>query len=169
MGEPEPALGVNVVAQTYGEHRARLRAVAYHVLRDVDAADDCVHAVFVRLLAAPDTYRPERGAMLPFLIACVRNEAVDLARREGRRRDREARVARESPLIDEGPTVDPIDAARVRAALDKLPPEQRDALTRAYYGNQTQSEIARACDLPLGTVKGRVSLGLRRLAAELVR
>jgi RNA polymerase sigma-70 factor (ECF subfamily) len=57
----------------------------------------------------------------------------------------------------------------VRAALDRLPPEQRDALVRAYYGNQTQNEIARACDLPLGTVKGRVSLGLRRLAAELVR
>jgi RNA polymerase sigma-70 factor (ECF subfamily) len=160
---------VNALAQTYGENRARLRVVAYHVLRDVEAADDCVHAVFVRLLGTPDSYRPERGALLPFLIACVRNEAVDLARREGRRRDRETRAMRDVALVDEGPTVDPIDAARVRAALDRLPPEQRDALVRAYYGNQTQSEIARACDLPLGTVKGRVSLGLRRLAAELVR
>lgn len=160
---------MNDVAQTYRDHRARLRAVAYHVLGDVEAANDCVHAVFLRLVDGPAVYRPERGALLPFLIACVRNEAVDLARRDGRRRAREARVAREAPLIDEGPTVDPIDAARVRAALDRLPPEQRDALVRAYYGNQTQSEIARACDLPLGTVKGRVSLGLRRLAAELVR
>ncbi|HTW84651.1 MAG TPA: RNA polymerase sigma factor [Candidatus Sulfotelmatobacter sp.] len=160
---------MNAVAQTYREHRARLRAVAYHVLGEVDAADDCVHAVFTRLLGAPDAYRPERGALLPFLITCVRNEAFDQLRREGRRRAREERVAREAPLIDEGPSVDPIEAARVRAALQRLPPEQRDALVRAYYGNQTQSEIARACDLPLGTVKGRVSLGLRRLAAELVR
>jgi RNA polymerase sigma-70 factor, ECF subfamily len=169
MGEPQPALDVNAVAQTYREHRARLRAVAYHVLRQVDAADDCVHAVFLRLVGAPDAYRPERGALLPFLMTCVRNEAVSLARSEGRRRTREAFVAREAPLIEEETVVDPIEAARVRAALQRLPAEQRDVLLRAYYGNQTQTEIARACDLPLGTVKGRVSLGLRRLAAELAR
>ena len=147
----------------YRAHAPRLRAVAYAVLRDREAAQDAVHAALVRVWSA-GAYRPERGALLPFLIACVRREALD-ARALGAAPPpaRGARGADDPVVPDATAALDPVEARRIARALDALPPAQRDVIVRAYYGHRTLAEIARERDLPLGTVKSRLSQALRRL------
>jgi RNA polymerase sigma-70 factor (ECF subfamily) len=150
----------------YRAHSARLRAVAYQVLRDREAAEDAVHGALMRVWSA-GSYRPERGALLPFLIACVRREAYDAARAARRRRDREVRVAPEPVLPDPTAAIDPVQTQRLRAALDTLSAPQRDVILRAYYGARTLDEVAREFELPLGTVKSRLSQALRHLRTTL--
>ena len=146
----------------YRAYAPRLRAVAYDVLRDREAAQDAVHTALVRVWSA-GAYRPERGALLPFLIACVRREAFDAARADRRRHLREARAAADPVVPDATAALDPVEAQRVARALAALSPAQRDVIVRAYYGHRTLAEIAREHDLPLGTVKSRLSQALRRL------
>lgn len=147
----------------YRAHSARLRSVAYNVLHDREAAEDAVHSALTRIWSG-GSYRADRGALLPFLIACVRREALDTLRGSKRRHLREVKAVADDPVtVDETAAVDPIEARRVRLALETLPEPQRDIITRAYFGHRTLLEVARESDLPLGTVKSRLAAGLRRL------
>jgi RNA polymerase sigma-70 factor (ECF subfamily) len=149
--------------EAYRAHAARLRSVAYDVLRDREAAEDAVHSALTRIWSG-GSYRADRGALLPFLIACVRREALDTLRGSKRRHLREVKVAADDPVsTDDTASIDPIEARRIRIALDALPDAQRDVITRAYFGHRTLLEVARESDLPLGTVKSRLAAGLRRL------
>ncbi len=152
----------------YRAHAARLRAVAYQILHDRESAEDAMHAALVRVWSA-GSYRPERGPLLPFLIACVRREALDAARGAMRRRARETRAAAAGGTqhVDETASFDPVESARVRRALERLTEEQRAVIERAYYANRTLAEIAGEAGLPLGTVKSRLSAALRRLHGAL--
>jgi RNA polymerase sigma-70 factor, ECF subfamily len=152
--------------RAYRAHADRLRAVAFHVLHDREAAQDAVHAALTRVWSA-GAYRPDRGALLPFLIACVRREAIDVARGAARRRARELRVVPNAIAPDEIAVIDPVEAQRLRQALDTLPEEQRQIIQRAYYAQCTLAEIAAEGGIPLGTVKSRLSAALRRLHTAL--
>jgi RNA polymerase sigma factor (sigma-70 family) len=150
----------------YRAYAPRLRAVAYAVLHDRDAAEDAVHGALVRVWSA-GAYRPARGPLLPFLIACVRREAIDALRSSQRRQVREARASAETVAVDETAAIDPVQTRHVATALAALPSEQRDVILRAYYGNRTLVEVANDTHLPLGTVKSRLSAALRRLHSAL--
>jgi RNA polymerase sigma-70 factor (ECF subfamily) len=161
MALDEPAFDL-----AYRAYAHRLRAVAYDVVRDRDAAEDVVHGALVRVWSG-GAYRSERGALLPFLIACVRREAFDALRAAKRRRLREVRAAGDPVAPDETAAIDPVEARRVRNALDALPDSQRDVILRAYYGHRTLAEVAQDTDTPLGTVKSRLAGALRRLHSTL--
>lgn len=149
--------------QAYRAHASRLRAVAHNVLHDREAAEDAVHNALMRVWSGA-SYRADRGPLLPFLIACVRREALDMVRGSKRRHLREVKAVADDPVsIDETAAIDPIEARRVRLALDALPDAQRDVIARAYFGQRTLLEVARETDIPLGTVKSRLAAGLRRL------
>jgi RNA polymerase sigma-70 factor (ECF subfamily) len=150
----------------YRAYAGRLRAVAYHVLHDRDEAEDAVQSALLRVWSSR-SYNAERGPLLPFLIACVRREALDVVRGSKRRNERERRFAVVPVIPDPTAALDPIEAQRVHAALERLTSVQRDVIVRAYYGGSTLSEIAQAIDAPLGTVKSRLAEALRRLGAEL--
>jgi len=152
--------------EIYRLHADVCFSVALHVLRSPDDAEDCVHDVFVRVWEQQAKYRPERGSLRSFLIVCVRNEALTRRRAEARHRAIEARDVAVAPSV-EFEVVDHIEAGRVRRALGSLPPEQRRALELAYYGGLTHREIASALGEPLGTIKSRLALALRRLGREL--
>jgi len=145
----------------YAQFGRRLLAVALAVTGDRETAEDALHDALLRAWNA-GTYRPERGALGAFLAACVRNEAIGNVRSDSRRRHRERRAV---PALDE--CVDPADAVSVRAALATLPGEQRTAIDYAYYRGYTHVEIARELQLPLGTVKSRIALAMRKLALDL--
>jgi RNA polymerase sigma-70 factor (ECF subfamily) len=161
MALDEPAFDL-----AYRAYAARLRAVAYDVVRDRDAAEDVVHGALVRVWST-GAYRPERGELLPFLIACVRREAFDALRAAKRRHLREAHAAGVPVVPDETAAIDPVEARRVRSALDALPDTQRDVILRAYYGHRTLAEVAQDTNTPLGTVKSRLAGALRRLHSSL--
>lgn len=141
-------------------------SVALYVLRSPDDAQDCVHDTILRVWQKPGGYRLERGSLRAFLIACVRNEALTRRRATARRRTIEEREAmRDQPIEVEVP--DHIEQARVRQALSALPEEQRTALELAYFGGLSHTEIANVLSEPLGTIKSRLALALRRLGRDL--
>ncbi len=144
-------------------HGAALFSTARAVLGNDDDAADCVHDVLVRVWYKPNTYRPERAPLRAYLIVCVRNEAISRRRAQQRHARIEEGLARTSDAPYEFEIADHLEAARLRAGLASLPQEQRVAVELAYFGQLSQSQIAARLGIPLGTVKGRISLALRKL------
>lgn len=142
--------------------------MARHTLGRDDDAQDCVHDVLLRIWQRPQTFRPERGSLRAFLTVCVRNEAIALKRTAARH------VAIEQRLFEnEGDSHYEIDIEdhaqreRLREAFGTLPPEQRQALEYAYWRHLSHGQISDALGVPLGTIKSRLALGLRKLQKAL--
>ena len=118
----------------------------------------------MRVWAKAGVYRVERGTLRAFLVVCVRNEAISRKRSAVRHVAVEARAA---PAPGPAFGVDVAERVAVRAALAALPRDQRDVIELAYWGDCTQAEIAARLGIPLGTIKSRAALGLRKLARTL--
>jgi RNA polymerase sigma-70 factor (ECF subfamily) len=153
--------------EAYRRYGSLLYSIALGVLHNAQDAEDCLHDVLVRVWKSPGAFTVERGAVRTFLIVCVRNEAISRTRSAARRERLTERVSRETETIEEMNVGDFIEEERVRTALAQLPDEQRQAVMLAYFAGKTHVEIARQLDEPLGTVKSRIALGLRKLGAML--
>jgi RNA polymerase sigma-70 factor, ECF subfamily len=153
--------------EAYSRYGKLLYSTAYHVLGNAEDAQDCVHDALTRVWRSPDSYVRSRGAVRSFLTVCVRNEAITRLRSKARRRRLEERVAAEPAEHDELRIVDVIEHDRLRGALAVLPSEQRRPLELAYFEYKTHVEIARELDEPLGTIKSRIALALRKLGTAL--
>jgi RNA polymerase sigma-70 factor (ECF subfamily) len=149
--------------EAYRRYAPVLQAAARHVLGSSADARDCVHDALMRVWAKP-AYRADRGSLRAFLIVCVRNEALSRRRRDLRYVALERRAAEPPPF-----GIGAAERVAVRAALSGLPREQRDVIELAYWGDFTQAEIAARLGAPLGTIKSRAALGLRKLARTLSR
>ncbi len=152
-----------------GELYDRFGGVAYglalRILRDESLAQDAVQEAFLGVWRTADRFLAERAAARTWILTLVHRRAVDLVRREDRRRGEPLEGAPE-PAARE--TVDEEAAVRfqrrvVQEALRQLTPEQREALELGYYGGLTQAELAEQLGQPLGTVKSRMFAGLGRL------
>ncbi len=138
--------------------------LAFRILRDQALAEDAVQEAFLAVWRSADAYKRERAKPSTWILTVVHRRAVDLVRREERRRGEPLEAAPEptSAPVDEDATLRERRAA-VQAALSELPGDQRQALELAYYGGLTQSELAERLGVPLGTVKSRMFAGLGRL------
>ena len=138
--------------------------LAYRVLRDQALAQDAVQEAFLTAWRTAVSYDPARGKASTWLLTLVHRRAVDLVRREDRRRrdQLEAEPPGATEPIDETAAVRE-QRRSVQAALAQLPAEQREALELAYYGGLTQTELAERLGVPLGTVKSRMFAALGRL------
>jgi len=141
--------------------------LAYRVLRDDRLAEDAVQEGFLAVWRAAAAFSAERGKAGTWLLTLVHRRAVDLVRREQRRRaeplddaDREATGATGS--AEEAAWLG-FERDRVQSALQALPDNQREALELAYYGGYSQAELAERLGVPLGTIKSRMFAGLARL------
>jgi RNA polymerase sigma factor (sigma-70 family) len=138
--------------------------VALRVLRDRALAEDAVQEAFLAIWRSAERYRIERAKPSTWVLTLVHRRAVDLVRREDRRR---AEPLDEPPEAagDEVPEEAGLRERRaaVQTALRQLPDDQREALELAYYGGYTQSELAERLGVPLGTIKSRMFAGLTRL------
>jgi RNA polymerase sigma-70 factor, ECF subfamily len=153
--------------EVYRRYAALLRTAARHVLGAESDTEDCVHDALMRIWSR-QKYCSGRGSLRAFLAVCVRNEAISRRRSLNRLAVLEQRTASEVLNIDAGDLgVDAADRITVRAALATLPRAQRDVVELAYWGRYTQAEIATKLAVPLGTIKRRASLGLRKLARTL--
>ena len=142
-------------------------AAAYRVLGDPGLAQDAVQDVFLRIWRRPQAYDPARGDLGAYLRLMVRSRALDLWREgqvRGRAADR-AQLLAERPHEDEPLPPDARDG--IRSALGRLPAPQREAVVLAYWGGLTAGQIARRVQIPLGTAKSRLRLGLSRLRDEM--
>jgi RNA polymerase sigma-70 factor, ECF subfamily len=135
-------------------------------LRDPARAEDATQEIFAAVWRSSAGYRPERGAVAPWLWAIARNAIVD----ETRKRLEPAAEAEDLPSGEPGP---PEHAEsewvrrRVHRALEELPAQQRTLIELAYWGGLSQAEIAAHVGIPLGTVKTRTRAALGRLSVLL--
>jgi len=145
------------------------KALALRVIRQPFLAEEIVQEAFLALWRAPGSYRADRGSVRGWLMSTVHHRAVDLIRREEAQRRRIEEMDPTDALVqDVGETVTEEAALASRraaavAALEALPAEQRKVLEMMYYQGKSQSTIAGELGLPLGTVKSRTLLGMRRL------
>ncbi|MGH2617034.1 MAG: RNA polymerase sigma factor [Thermomicrobiales bacterium] len=158
--------------QLYLRYRSTALAAAHTLLREPCAAEDATHEAFLRVWQAAATFRADRGSHRAWLLTIVRNVAMDILRaRQVALRLQPARALAENH--GEGDEDIPTrvaaaaDARRLRAALKTLPPAQRHAVELAFFAGLTHGEIAARTGIPLGTVKGRVRLGLLHLRHDL--
>lgn len=147
--------------------------LALRVLGDAAAAEDVVQEAFLSVWRRATSYRPERGSLRTWLCSIVHHRAID------RLRGRSGRARLDLPL-DRAPAEEGIsdtwdavaadlERGQIRRALAELPDEQRRTIELAYYAGYSQSEISSLMSVPLGTVKGRTRIALRRLRSSLER
>lgn len=154
-------------AEAYRRFGNLLYSVALNVLGAPQDAEDCVQDVLLRVWRRPGAFASQRGSVRAFLVVCVRNDAISRAR-SGARRARLAERAAQYASLDEEPEIDDfVEQRRVREAIAQLPPEQRQALVLAFFQGKTHVQIAQELGQPLGTVKSRISLALRKLGLAL--
>jgi RNA polymerase sigma factor (sigma-70 family) len=153
------------LAELYDRFGRVAYGLALRVLRDAALAEDAVQEAFLTAWRRADTFMPERAKASTWLLTLVHRRAVDLVRREERRRAEPLEAAEER--AGEAPAEDAVwlryERERVQAALRRLPDQQREALELAYYGGFTQSELAERLGQPVGTIKSRMFSGLGRL------
>jgi RNA polymerase sigma factor (sigma-70 family) len=160
----------------YRRYSASAYGLAYRITGQQVLAQDVVHDAYMALWRAPEAFDPARGAFRTFFLSLVHHRAVDTVRREERIRARQERASNLEPVTVEDPAEGVTDAAdladrriEVRAALETLPPEQRQVLEMAYYGGKTQVQIAEEIAIPVGTVKTRTLAAMRKLRRALDR
>jgi RNA polymerase sigma-70 factor (ECF subfamily) len=152
-------------AGIYAGHARGVHASAMAVLHDHARAQDVVQDVFLRLWRRPDAFDPGRGGLGTYLRLMARSRALDV-RRETRATtrvgERLGRLTERTAPVPQGATA-AVERGEVRTAIGRLPPGQREAVVLTYWGGLTAAEIARHADVPLGTAKSRVRLGLLKL------
>ena len=163
VGEGDTA-ALRVLYERYG---SILFGMAMRIVGDRQAAEECTQDALLAVWRNGATYDPDRASVSSWMIAIVRNRAVDAVRRRAARpSDPHAEIWETDEAPGAGDVVAAADTSRrVAAALAELPQEQREVLTLAYFQGLSHSEIAGQLGIPLGTVKGRVRLALDRLRA----
>ncbi|MGH3103473.1 MAG: sigma-70 family RNA polymerase sigma factor [Gaiellaceae bacterium] len=154
----------SALAELYDRYGRVAYGLALRVLRDGALAEDAVQEAFLGVWRSAARFVPERAKASTWILTLVHRRAVDLVRREERRRVEPLEEAVEA----EGETTDDVvwlrfERERVQLALRALPDAQREALELAYYGGFTQSELADRLGQPVGTIKSRMFAGLSRL------
>ena len=160
-------------AQMYDLHHRGVYAAAFRITGNATQAQDVVQDVFLRAWRKPKSFDARRGELGSYLRLMARSRALDLWREgqaAGRASDRlKVVVAHAEERPDDRPSSAvelEEDRSVVRDALTRLPSAQREALVLAYWGGLTADQIAQRSQVPLGTAKSRIRLGLAKLREE---
>jgi RNA polymerase sigma-70 factor (ECF subfamily) len=155
----------NALAELYDRFGGLAYGLALRILRDEALAQDAVQEAFLSVWRTADRFLAERARASTWILTIVHRRAVDLVRREDRRRGEPLESAPEptTPETVEDQATLGYQRRVVQEALRRLPPEQREALELGYYAGLTQSQLAERLGQPLGTIKSRTFTGLTRL------
>jgi RNA polymerase sigma factor (sigma-70 family) len=159
------------LAELYDRFGGVAYGLALRIVRDETLAQDAVQEAFLAVWRTADRFLAERARASTWVLTLVHRRAVDLVRREDRRRGDPLESAPEpsaAQTVDEEAELG-FRRRVVQEALRRLPPDQRQALELGYYGGLTQSELAERLNQPLGTIKSRMFIGLARLRELLVQ
>ena len=154
------------LAALYDRHGRVAYSLAYRMMGERQAAEDLVQEAFLKVWRAAGSYRVERASVRTWILSIL-NRGIDMLRSTASRRRTQERVEAQTPASQPseafGETWRNSQREQVREALRGLPPEQLKVLELAYFSGYTHMEIAELLDLPLGTVKGRMRLGLKKI------
>lgn len=158
-------------ARLYDMLAPRVLALIVRVLVDRAQSEEVLQEVFLEIWQTADRFAPKKGQGRTWIFTIAHRRAIDRVRSAQSSADRDARAGLRELAVPEPGTDElvetRIEAEKVAAALSRLPDAQREALTLAYYGGYTQSEIAALTASPLGTVKTRMRDGLSRMRTEM--
>src|SRR5712691_10077538 len=156
----------------YERHSSAAFSLAYRICGSRSAAEDATQEAFLSIWRGGGRYQRERGSVRTWILGIVHHRSIDNLRRnlvhDRRRASDEGMEERfEARELTDVEAARREEAASVRAALDQLPAEQCKVIELAYFGGFTHSEIAELLDAPVGTIKGRMRLGLEKLRGSL--
>jgi RNA polymerase sigma-70 factor (ECF subfamily) len=157
----------------YDRHGGAAYSLAHRIVGNSSVAEDVTQEAFLSVWRSGARFDPTRGSVRTWTLGIVRNRSIDALRR----------LAGSAPKLDldddglleaqpageltEGEAIKRETARTVRGALRDLPAEQSEVIGLAYFGGFTHSEIAEMLGMPLGTVKGRMRLGLEKIRVSL--
>jgi RNA polymerase sigma-70 factor (ECF subfamily) len=152
----------------YKRHAGLAFGVAYRVLGEQTAAEECVQDAFLKIWQSAAQFDGTRGSFIGWLVQIVRNTAIDTLRRQRRKAAVDPFEGLENVLIEDNRhTQDRKDS--LRRTLEDLPPDQQQVIELSYFGGLSQSEIAEKLEVPLGTVKTRARLAVQKLREAWMR
>ncbi|GKV70034.1 DNA-directed RNA polymerase sigma-70 factor [Sporosarcina sp. NCCP-2716] len=156
----------------YDRYEKLVFSFAYRIASDREIAEEVVQDVFVKIWNGSAVYEPGKGAFSSWLLTVTRNKAIDELRRL-QRHDHEPMVEKDA-LLEQPGSVEQTAAwheqqAEIRSAVLELNPEQREIIELFYFRGLSQQKIADHCELPLGTVKGRIRLALQKLRGTITK
>jgi RNA polymerase sigma-70 factor (ECF subfamily) len=151
----------------YDRHSQAAYSLAYRMMGERQAAEDLVQEAFLKVWRSAGSYRAERGSVRTWLLSIVHNRGIDQLRSFASRRRTQEKVEASAPKSQPSEAFAQSwrnsQGEQVREALKTLPKEQLKILELAYFSGYTHVEIAELLGLPLGTVKGRMRLGLKKI------
>jgi RNA polymerase sigma-70 factor, ECF subfamily len=154
-------------ALLYDRHSRAAYSLAYRLMNGRQAAEDLTQEAFIKVWRSAGGYRVGRGSVRTWILSIVRNRAIDHFRAQASRQRTQEKVEAFAPTSGQNETFAEIwlnfKRDLLREALEGLPHEQREVLTLGHLSGLTHPEIAERLCLPLGTVKGRLRLGLKKL------
>ena len=158
----------------YDRHGGAAFSLAYRVAGDRVTAEDITQEAFLSIWRSRVRYQRERGGVRSWVLGIVHHRAIDALRRnlvhDRRRASAEGiEERREAPERTEVEAARREEAATVRAALEDLPDPQSKVIELAYFGGFTHTQIADMLEEPVGTIKGRMRLGLEKMRRNLAQ
>ena len=157
----------------YERHAGAAFSLAYRMVGTRNVAEDVVQEAFLNLWRSGARYERARGSVRTWVLGIVHHRAIDALRRatvhDSRRSSDEGIEERlEAPQRTDAEAARRQEARSVRDAMGVLPAEQRQVIELGYFGGFSHSEIAEMLGAPIGTVKGRMRLGLEKMRGALV-
>jgi RNA polymerase sigma-70 factor (ECF subfamily) len=157
----------------YDRHGGAAYSLAYRIVGSRTAAEDVTQEAFLSIWRSNARFDRARGSVRSWVLSVVRNRAIDALRRgsgQASRLDHDDDGVLEAQAADERTEAEAIrreTSRELRGALETLPDDQSQVIQLAYFGGFSHSEIAEMLSMPLGTVKGRMRLGLEKLQGTL--
>jgi len=154
-------------ATLYDRHSRAAFSLAYRMMGERQASEDLAQDAFLKVWRGASSYRADRGSVRTWILSIVHNRGIDQIRSQASRRRTQEKIEASAPRSQPSEAFAQIlrnsQRDQVREALDTLPPEQLKILELAYFSGYTHVEISDLLGLPLGTVKGRMRLGLKKI------
>jgi len=158
----------------YDRHAGVAYSLAYRIVGSRPAAEEVVQEAFLSIWRSGARFDPAKGSVRAWTLGIVRNRGIDALRRDSSSKapklswdDDAILEASPAPERTEEEALRRSEAAEVRGALRELPEEQAKVIQLAFFGGFSHSEIADMVGEPLGTVKGRMRLGMEKIRARL--
>jgi RNA polymerase sigma-70 factor (ECF subfamily) len=157
----------------YDRHGGAAYSLAHRIVGDPQAAEDVTQEAFLSIWRSGARFDPARGSVRSWALGVVRNRSIDALRKVSGKApkldydDEAAIAAQPAGELTDSEAIRRETARRVRGAMRELPEEQSEVIGLAYFGGFTHSEIAQMLSMPLGTVKGRMRLGLEKIRLSL--
>ena len=154
-------------AALYDRHGRAAYSLAYRMMGEKQEAEDVVQEAFIKVWRSAGGYRVGRGSVRTWILSIVHNRGIDQIRSRAHLRRKQDKIEASAPTSEPSEafaeTWKSSQREQVREALSTLPQEQLKILELAYFSGYTHLEIAEGLSIPLGTVKGRMRLGLKKI------